>query len=129
MPRSDINGIDKEETMVNRIAGPVVIACALTAFPLMAQHTGHAAHSPVQPATSAAAAPMSDGEVRKVDKDAGKITLKHGPIPNLDMPDMTMVFRVKDAAMLDAVKAGDKVRFAADKVGGQYTVTRIEPAK
>ena len=72
---------------------------------------------------------MSDGEVRKVDKDGGKITLKHGPIPNLDMPDMTMVFRVKDASMLDAVKAGDKVRFTADKVGGQYTVTRIEPAK
>ena len=115
--------------MKNLIAGMVVIASALTAFPLMAQHTGHGAHATAQPATPAAAASMSDGEVRKVDKDAGKITLKHGPIPNLDMPDMTMVFRVKDASMLDAVKAGDKVRFTADKVGGQYTVTRIEPAK
>ena len=69
-----------------------------------------------------------EGEVRKIDKDAGKITLKHGPIPNLDMPGMTMVFRVKDPAMLDAVKTGDKVRFTADKVGGALTVTEIAPA-
>lgn len=80
-------------------------------------------------AASDATLPVVAGEVRKVDKEAGKLTLKHGPIPNLDMPDMTMVFRVKDAAMLDQVKAGDKVRFAADKVGGQFTVVRIEPAK
>lgn len=78
--------------------------------------------------TAAAAAPMVAAEVRKVDKEAGKLTLKHGPIPNLDMPDMTMVFRVQEPAMLDRVKAGDKVRFAAEKVGGQYTVVRIEPA-
>ena len=67
--------------------------------------------------------------MRKVDKDAGKITLKHGAIKNLDMPAMTMVFRVKDPAMLDQVKAGDKVRFAADKVGGGFVITRIEAAK
>ncbi|MCC7347534.1 MAG: copper-binding protein [Variibacter sp.] len=73
--------------------------------------------------------PVVAGEVRKVDKEAGKLTLKHAAIPNLDMPDMTMVFRVKDPAMLDQVKAGDKVRFAADKVGGQFTVVKIEPAK
>ncbi|MEO8302892.1 MAG: copper-binding protein [Betaproteobacteria bacterium] len=77
----------------------------------------------------AAAAAVVDGEVRKVDKDAGKITLKHAPIPNLDMPTMTMVFRVKDPAMLDQVKAGDKVRFTADKFGGQYTITTLEVAK
>ena len=65
----------------------------------------------------------------KVDKGAGKLTLRHGPIPSLDMPKMTMVFRVKDPAMLDQVKAGDRVRFAADKIGGQYTVVSIEPAK
>ena len=69
---------------------------------------------------------LVDGEVRRVDKDARKITLKHGPLPNLDMPAMTMVFQVKDPGMLDQVKAGDKVRFAADKVGGAYTVTKIE---
>lgn len=72
---------------------------------------------------------LADGEVRKVDKDAGKLTIKHGPIPSVDMPPMTMVFRVKDPAMLDAVKAGDKVKFDAQKVGGQYVVTTIEQAK
>ena len=76
-----------------------------------------------------ASAAMTEGEVRKIDKDAGKLTLRHGPIPNLDMPQMTMVFRVKDPAMLDRVKAGDKVRFAADRVGGQFTVVEIESMK
>ena len=80
-------------------------------------------------ATGPATTPMADGEVRKIDKDAGKITLQHGPIPNLEMPAMTMVFRVKDPAMLDRIKAGDKVRFSADRIGGQFTVTRIEPVK
>ena len=72
---------------------------------------------------------LTDGEVRKVDKDAQKITIKHGSIKNLDMPPMTMVFRVKDAALLDAAKAGDKVMFRAEQEGGQYFVMRIEPAK
>jgi Cu/Ag efflux protein CusF len=71
---------------------------------------------------------LSEGEVRKVDKSTGKITLKHGDIKNLDMPPMTMVFAVTDKALLDKVKAGDKVRFAADKdATGQYIVTSIEP--
>ncbi len=70
-----------------------------------------------------------DGEVRKVDKAANKVTLKHGPIPNLDMPAMTMVFQVKDPAMLEKMKAGDKVKFEAQKLGGAFTITRIEAAK
>lgn len=69
---------------------------------------------------------MSDGEARKVDKDAKKLTLRHGPLENLGMPGMTMVFQVQDPAVLDRVKAGDKVKFAADKIGGAFTVTRIE---
>jgi Cu/Ag efflux protein CusF len=76
----------------------------------------------------AATAPMADGEVRKVDKDAKKLTIKHGPIGSLDMPAMTMVFAVKDPAMLDAVKTGDKVKFEVEKAGGAFTVTRIVPA-
>jgi Cu/Ag efflux protein CusF len=72
---------------------------------------------------------LSDGEIRRVDKEAKKLTIRHGPIPNLNMESMTMVFHVKDPAMLDQVKAGDKVKFAADKIGGQYTVTKIEAAK
>jgi Cu(I)/Ag(I) efflux system protein CusF len=70
-----------------------------------------------------------DGEVRKVDQETKKITLRHGPIPNLDMPPMSMVFQVKDLALLDKVKTVDKVRFSAEKIGGAYTVTRIEAAK
>jgi Cu/Ag efflux protein CusF len=80
-----------------------------------------------QPGMMAAqAGAMTDGEVRKVDKDAKKITLKHGEIRNLDMPPMTMVFQVKDAALLERVKPGDKVKFSAEKVGGAYTVTAID---
>lgn len=73
--------------------------------------------------------PLTEGEVRKVDREAAKLTLRHGPITNLDMPAMTMVFRVSDPALLDAVKPGDKVLFTVEKVGGQLTVTRIEAAK
>ena len=69
---------------------------------------------------------MSDGEVRKIDKELGKITLKHGEIKNLDMPAMTMVFQVKVAAMLDKVRVGDKVKFRAEKAGSGMVVTEIE---
>lgn len=72
---------------------------------------------------------MTDGEVRKVDKDAKKITIKHGEIKNLEMPGMTMVFQVKDPAMLDKVKAGDKVKFTAEQLGGAIVVTDIQPSK
>ena len=68
---------------------------------------------------------MIKGEVVKVDKPAGKITLKHAPIKNLDMDAMTMVFRVADPSMLDKVKAGDKIEFEADRVNGAITVTKI----
>jgi Cu/Ag efflux protein CusF len=80
-------------------------------------------------AGAAVAQAMTDGEIRKVDKDAKKITIKHGPMPKLDMPPMTMVFQVKDAAVLDKLKPGDKVKFEAEKLGGAYTVTNIELAR
>ena len=80
-------------------------------------------------ATATVAADMTDAEVRKIDTDAGKVTLKHGAIKNLDMPGMTMVFVVKDKAMLDKLKAGDKVMFKAINDGGKFTVTDIQPAK
>ena len=72
---------------------------------------------------------MADGEIRKVDMDNKKITIKHGEIKNLDMPGMTMVFQVKDPAMLTKVKTGDKVRFKAEKSGGAIVVTEILPVK
>jgi len=77
----------------------------------------------------AAAGDMVDGEVRKVDKGNKKLTLKHGEIKSLEMPPMTMVFQVKDAAMLDKVQAGDKVRFKVEKTGSGFVVTEINAAK
>jgi Cu/Ag efflux protein CusF len=68
---------------------------------------------------------MVKGEVVKVDKAAAKVTLKHGPIKKLDMDSMTMVFRVADPAMLDKMKAGDKIEFEADRVNGAITLTKI----
>ena len=72
---------------------------------------------------------MSNGEVRKIDKDAQKITLKHGEIKSMDMPPMTMVFRVLDMSLFDKVKTGDKVKFSAEKRDGAIVVTAIEVAK
>jgi Cu(I)/Ag(I) efflux system protein CusF len=69
------------------------------------------------------------GEVVKIDQSAGKMTLRHGPIKNLDMDGMTMVFRVADPAMLARVKAGDKVTFEADRINGALTVTKIDKAR
>ena len=81
------------------------------------------------PATTAK--DMADAEVRKVDIEAKKVTLKHGPIKSLDMPGMTMVFQVKDTTLLEKLKAGDKIRFSAEQQQGAYVVTGIEavPAK
>jgi len=72
--------------------------------------------------------PLADGEIRRVDRDAKKITIRHGPIPSLNMPPMTMVFQTADPALLDRVKPGDKVKFSAIHDRGAYIVTRIETA-
>lgn len=72
---------------------------------------------------------LTDGEVRKIDKEAGKLTLRHGEIKHLDMPPMTMAYKVKDAAWLDQLKAGQKIRFITDPADGGMTVLRYELAK
>jgi Cu/Ag efflux protein CusF len=72
---------------------------------------------------------MTAGLVKKVDKGTGKVTISHGPIENLGMPKMTMVYRVKDPAMLDRLKEGDKILFVAEKVDGAFTVMSFEPVK
>jgi Cu(I)/Ag(I) efflux system periplasmic protein CusF len=112
-----------KEIIRMKMLAAVVLSAAL-ATPLLAQSQpagGHAAHH--------AEGALSEGEVRKVDRDAKKITIKHGPLKNLNMPPMTMVFQVKDPAMLEQVKAGDKVKFTVEKLGGQYTVTQLEAGK
>ena len=103
----------------------LVLVAALSGTPAYADD----AHHQPEAAAAAPAEALSEGEVRKVDLDAQKITIKHGPLVNLDMPAMTMVFRVTDPAMLQRVKAGDKVKFRAENPGGVLTVTKIEPVR
>ena len=106
----------------------IVAVLLVLVAPAYAQQstTDHSAHHPAQAQDTTT---LTDGEIRKVDKDAKKLTIRHGPILNLEMPAMTMVFQVKDPVMLDQVNAGDKIRFFAEKTGGAYIVTRIEPVK
>jgi Cu(I)/Ag(I) efflux system protein CusF len=102
------------------------LAVSLAAtLPVLAQPKAddHAAHH------APAAADMAEGEVRKVDKGAGKITLKHGEIKSLDMPPMTMVFGVKDPALLDQLKPGDKVLFRAVNEAGKFTISSLQVVK
>ena len=107
-----------------RFSLPLIVLLALAA-PAIASD-GHSHGKPAAAAKSSVPADYADGEVRKIDKEAGKVTIKHGPLANLDMPGMTMVFRVKDPAMLDRMKTGDAIKFKADKVDGNYTVTEFQ---
>ncbi len=72
---------------------------------------------------------LSEGEIRRLDPETGKLTIRHGEIRNLDMPPMTMVFTASDKAMLAGLKVGDRIRFAASNEGGKYRVTEIQPAQ
>lgn len=117
----------------------LILACALLslALPSPAQTHSHDHHSATPTATPTAtpaatatspvkSLPMVNAEVRRVDAGAGTLTLKHGAIPNLDMPPMTMVFQVRDPSLLGPLKVGDKLRFSADKLNGAYTVVDLE---
>jgi Cu(I)/Ag(I) efflux system periplasmic protein CusF len=125
----------KENTMnsISKLALAAALALSSASFtlanaaqPAATTESAGASHSTAASQTGGNAASMSEGEIRKIDKEAGKVTIKHGPLTNLDMPAMTMIFRVKDPAMLDQVKVGDKISFVADKVNGQITVTQVE---
>jgi Cu/Ag efflux protein CusF len=125
-------------TRIHLLPALALLWVAGLAGPALAQPKAHD-HAAQPPAGSApAAAPagdavntaeMSDAEVRRVDKGAGKITLRHGEIKHLDMPPMTMVFQVQDPTLLDKVKPGDKVKFRAEKAASGYVVTAIEVAR
>ncbi|MDP2111220.1 MAG: copper-binding protein [Thiobacillus sp.] len=97
---------------------PLLAALAVAA-PLHAE--------PVTPPAAQASA-MSEGVVRKIDAANARITLRHGPIANLDMPPMTMVFRVQSPELLSGIKVGDTVKFRAEDVNGSFTVTAIQAA-
>ena len=107
----------------------LLILVALSAGASSSFAASHAAAPAATTTSMQTVLPSTDGEVRKIDLENKKITLKHGEIKNLDMPGMTMVFQVKDPAMLDTVKAGDKVKFTVDKLNGAMTVQSIEKAK
>ena len=101
------------------IALPSLFSGAVFAQPTPDQHTMEMSAKPS----------LTDGEVRKIDKEAGKLTIRHGEIKHLEMPPMTMVFVARDKSMLDKVKAGDKVRFMVIHDNGQMIVTDIQPIK
>ena len=109
----------------------LLLSALLAGSAYASSHTGSPAGMDNAKKDTAMAAPadMADGEIRKVDMDNKKITIKHGAIKSLDMPGMTMVFKVKDDSMLGKVKAGDKIRFSVEKMGAAFVVTEIQPAK
>ena len=118
--------------MKRLITAAFLAAIAVSPFAYADSNHGkkeHGAHGTSAQGASAQSGDMAEGEIRRVDKDAKKITIKHGPLEKLEMPAMTMVFQVSDPAMLDQVKPGDKVKFQAEKVGGAFTVTKIQPAQ
>ena len=117
--------VAQKEIPMKQLTIVLVLAAAFTT-PTMAQQKpeDHAAHHPA----AASAADLTEGEIRKIDKDAKKLTIKHGEIKSLDMPPMTMVFQVKDVAMLDKLKVGDKIRFAAENAASGLVVIEIRPA-
>lgn len=100
----------------------VLMLAGVSPTPVLAQNASTPAPA------SATALPQVDAEIRKIDTAAGKVTLKHADIPNLDMPGMTMVFQLRDPAQLTGMKVGDKVRFRADQIKGAYTVVDIVSA-
>ncbi len=114
---------------LSSIFSTTMLALVVVAAPI-AVLAQSAANAPATPASAASAATpakdMAEAEVRKVDKEAKKVTLKHGPIKNLDMPGMTMVFQVRDAALLDKIAAGDKIMFTAEQLQGAFVMTSVE---
>lgn len=78
------------------------------------------------PATTSVTAAMSEGEIRRINKETGKVTIKHGPLKNLNMPAMTMLFLIEPPTMIDQIKEGDKIKFVADKVGGEFVVKSLQ---
>jgi len=102
----------------------LVTALALAATPALAQHAGHGT---AKPAASAAAEP-ADGEVRRIDKSRGTVLLRHGEIKSINMGAMTMSFKLKDPAMADQLKEGDKVKFTVEPKGEDLIITSIRKA-
>ena len=114
---------------MNPILSAALLLAALAISPAYAAGASHDAHAGHGAAPVSSSAGLVDGVVKKIDKAGGKVTVAHGPLTNLNMPAMTMAFRVKDAAWIDKLKEGDKIRFMADNVNGAITVVHFEAGK
>ena len=110
---------------------PILIALHPTSSMAASEHNAHSAHSSnaTQQTRPDANEVLADGVVKKIDKASAKVTITHGPLKSLGMPAMTMVFRVKDAAWLDQMQTGEKIRFQAETISGALTVVRYETVK
>jgi Cu(I)/Ag(I) efflux system periplasmic protein CusF len=107
----------------------LILSASLLAFSTLVSNAQTTAPATPPVGATPAAKEMADAEVRKVDKEAKKVTLKHGPIKNLDMPSMTMVFQVRDEKLFDKLVAGEKIKFSAEQLQGAYVVTGVEKAE
>jgi Cu/Ag efflux protein CusF len=116
--------------MKTALATLTTLASLAVAIPVHAAG-GHDAHGSAGESHHhrSAEAPMSEGTIRKVDPAAGKLTIAHGTLANLNMPAMTMAFRLGNAAMLDQLKVGDRIRFVAEQVDGALTISSLEPVR
>jgi Cu/Ag efflux protein CusF len=120
----------EENTMKLLPSKPVMLTSQLASAILLAASLPATSVATTQaaPAAVAPSADMADGEIRKIDKEAMKVTIKHGEIKSLDMPPMTMVFRVKDAAIIDALKTGEKIKFKVARESGSLWMVDVKPA-
>lgn len=120
-------------TLLSSLFGTFIVSAglALAAANASAQMEmrDHSEHTAMAAASQEDPNALSEGEIKKVDKDTGKLTIKHGPLINLGMPGMTMAFKVQAPAMLDQVKVGDQARFRVERVNGTFTITKLEASK
>ena len=116
--------MNRSHILLMKLTGAIALCVAGTlAHGAEPDHAAH--HAEPASAASGQAAQLVDGEVREVDAANGKLTIRHGPIPNLEMDAMTMVFRVRDPSMLERVRTGDRIRFRAERIDGVLTVTEL----
>lgn len=129
-PWCTLRAFNSMEQAMKVVTSLMLAAAVAVSAPVAAQqanpHAGHAAHA--APAAKGGKV-LYTGEVKRVNADASRVTLAHGPLSEFDMPAMTMAFTVKDAKQIAGLKEGDKVRFTAESTGDAYVITRIESAK
>jgi Cu/Ag efflux protein CusF len=118
----------RSSSLFSTLIVSVGLALAAANASAQMQMNDHSQHNAAPATSQDDANALADGEVKKVDKDTGKLTVQHGPLTNLNMPGMTMSFKVQDPAMLDQVKAGDKIRLRVERINGAFTVTKLEKA-